>query len=148
MIPGRRAGRTAARSTVLAGALASMLVLAACGSTADQQTAEAGAGGVKTDKGVTDTTITLGIMGDNTGVFKNLGAGLNAGNQLWADDVNAAGGICDRQIQLEIVDHGYKADTMEANGQIGVHTPPVIANGRLYVRDQELLSCYEVGAGK
>jgi len=111
MIPGRRAGRAAARSTVLAGALASMLVLAACGSTADQQTAEAGAGGVKTDKGVTDTTITLGIMGDNTGVFKNLGAGLNAGNQLWADDVNAAGGICDRQIQLEIVDHGYKADT-------------------------------------
>ncbi|HVK14979.1 MAG TPA: PQQ-binding-like beta-propeller repeat protein [Gemmataceae bacterium] len=36
----------------------------------------------------------------------------------------------------------------KANGQIGVHTPPVVANGRLYVRDQELLSCYEVGAGK
>jgi ABC-type branched-subunit amino acid transport system substrate-binding protein len=88
-----------------------MLVLAACGSTADQQTAEAGAGGVKTDKGVTDTTITLGIMGDNTGPFKNLGAGLNAGNQLWVDEVNAAGGICDRQVALEIVDHGYKADT-------------------------------------
>jgi ABC-type branched-subunit amino acid transport system substrate-binding protein len=107
MIPGRRAGRTA----VLAAALASTLVLAACGSTADQQTAAAGAGGVKTDKGVTDTTITLGIMGDNTGPFKNLGAGLNAGNQLWVDDVNAAGGICDRQLALEIVDHGYKADT-------------------------------------
>lgn len=108
MIPGRRAGRTAA----IAGALAATLVLAACGSTADQQPeAAAGAGGVTTDKGVTDTTITLGVMGDNTGPFKNLGAGLNAGNQLWADDVNAAGGICDRQIQLEVVDHGYKADT-------------------------------------
>ncbi len=66
---------------------------------------------MKTDKGVTDTTITLGIMGDTTGVFKNLGAGLNAGNQLWADDVNAAGGICNRQIAIEVVDHGYKADT-------------------------------------
>ncbi len=33
------------------------------------------------------------------------------------------------------------------NGQIGLHTPPVIANGRLYLRDQELLYCYEV-AGK
>jgi hypothetical protein len=97
---------------VLAGALASAMVLAGCGSTADQTTdAGAGAGGVKTDKGVTDTTITLGIMGDNTGPFKNLGAGLNAGNQLWVDDVNAAGGICDRQLALEVVDHGYKADT-------------------------------------
>ena len=88
------------------------LVLAACGSTADAPANQAaGAGGVKTDKGVTDTTITLGIMGDTSGVFKNLGAGLNAGNQLWADDVNAAGGICSRQIAIETVDHGYKADT-------------------------------------
>jgi ABC-type branched-subunit amino acid transport system substrate-binding protein len=108
MIPGSRAARRAA----LAGALVSALVLTACGSTADTQNAPAaGAGGVKTDKGVTDTTITLGVMGDNSGPFKNLGAGLNAGNQLWADDVNAAGGICNRQIKLEIVDHGYKADT-------------------------------------
>ncbi len=97
---------------MLAGALASAMVLAGCGSTADQTTeAGAGAGGVTTDVGVDDTTITLGVMGDNTGPFKNLGAGLNAGNQLWADDVNAAGGICDRQIALEVVDHGYKADT-------------------------------------
>lgn len=109
MILRRRAGRTA----VLAGALVSTLVLAACGSTADAPAGgtDAGAGGVKTDKGVTDTTITLGLMGDTSGVFKNLGAGLNAGNQLWADDVNAAGGICDRNIQIEVVDHGYKADT-------------------------------------
>jgi len=50
-------------------------------------------------------------MGDTSGVFKNLGAAINAGNQLWADDLNAAGGICGRQLKLEIVDHGYKADT-------------------------------------
>lgn len=107
MIAARRAGRSA----LIAGALTSTLVLAACGSTADTAGGTAGAGGVITDKGVTDTTITLGIMGDTSGVFKNLGAGLNAGNQLWADDVNAAGGICGRQIELEVVDHGYKADT-------------------------------------
>jgi ABC-type branched-subunit amino acid transport system substrate-binding protein len=108
MIRPRRPGRSA----IVAGALASCLVLAACGSTADTAPAQsAGAGGVKTDKGVTDTTITLGIMGDTSGVFKNLGAGLNAGNQIWADDVNAAGGICGRQIVIETVDHGYKADT-------------------------------------
>jgi ABC-type branched-subunit amino acid transport system substrate-binding protein len=108
MIRRSRAGRSA----MLAGALAGTLVLAACGSTADTApSGAAGAGGVRTDKGVTDTTITLGIMGDTSGVFKNLGAGLNAGNQIWADDVNAAGGICKRQIAIETVDHGYKADT-------------------------------------
>jgi ABC-type branched-subunit amino acid transport system substrate-binding protein len=101
------------RHMVAAGALASALLLAACGSTADAPAggADPGAGGLRTDTGVTDTTITLGVMGDNSGPFKNLGAGLNAGNQLWADDVNAAGGICNRQVELEIVDHGYKADT-------------------------------------
>ncbi len=100
------------RRSALAGLLAGTLVLAACGSTADSGAGGGtGAGGVKTDKGVTDTTITLGVMGDTSGVFKNLGAAINAGNQLWADDVNAAGGICGRQLKLEIVDHGYKADT-------------------------------------
>jgi hypothetical protein len=34
------------------------------------------------------------------------------------------------------------------NGQVGVHTPPVVANGRLYVRDQELFYCYDVGPGR
>jgi len=102
--PRRRAG-------VLAGALMASVVLAACGSTADTGTGATGAGGVKTDKGVTDTTITLGVMGDTSGVFKNLGGAINAGNQLWVNEANAAGGICGRQIKLEIVDHGYKADT-------------------------------------
>jgi ABC-type branched-subunit amino acid transport system substrate-binding protein len=99
-------GRTKA---LAAGALA--LLLAACGSTADTGAGATGAGGVKTDKGVTDTTITLGIMGDTSGVFKNLGSAINAGNQLWVDDVNGKGGICNRQLKLDIVDHGYKADT-------------------------------------
>ena len=67
-------GRTKA---IAVGALA--LLLAACGSTADTGAGATGAGGVKTDKGVTDTTISLGIMGDTSGVFKNLGAAINSG---------------------------------------------------------------------
>lgn len=107
MIAARRAGRSA----LVAGALTCTLVLAACGSTADAPAeGAAGAGGVTTDVGVTDSTITLGIMGDTSGVFKNLGAALNAGNQQWAADVNADGGICGRQVEIEVVDHGYKAD--------------------------------------
>ncbi|MEU7813780.1 ABC transporter substrate-binding protein [Pseudonocardia sp. NPDC049154] len=99
------------RLAALAGGLAAGLVLAACGSTADNASSGGGSGGVKTDKGVTDTTITLGVMTDRTGVFKNLGEALTGGNELWVKDVNAAGGICGRQLALEIVDHGYKADT-------------------------------------
>ncbi|SDE77481.1 ABC transporter substrate-binding protein [Pseudonocardia oroxyli] len=91
----------------------SALLLVACGSTADSGSSgsSGGTGGVKTDFGVTDSTITLGVMGDRTGVFKNLGEALIGGNELWVADVNAAGGICGRQLALEIVDHGYKADT-------------------------------------
>jgi ABC-type branched-subunit amino acid transport system substrate-binding protein len=113
----RRRDRRAAKinNAVFAGVMASALVLAGCGSTADSGGAgNAGAGGVKSDKGVTDTTITLGIMGDTSGVFKNLGAAINAGNQLWADDVNGKGGICKRQLKIESVDHGYKADTAKS----------------------------------
>lgn len=50
-------------------------------------------------------------MTDKTGVFKNLGLGITQGNELWAKDFNAAGGVCGRQVKLETVDHGYKADT-------------------------------------
>ncbi len=142
--------RRAERSAILAAALASTLVLAACGSTADAPSGQAaGAGGVKSDKGVTDTTITLGIMGDTSGVFKNLGSGLNAGNQIWADDVNAAGGICNRQIAIETVDHGYKADTAKTLypqlepkvlGMVQLLGSPVLAALKQNLIDDNLLA--------
>jgi ABC-type branched-subunit amino acid transport system substrate-binding protein len=138
------------RSVVVAGALVGSLVLAACGSTADAPADQAaGAGGVKTDKGVTDSTITLGIMGDTSGVFKNLGAGLNAGNQLWADDVNAAGGICSRKIAIETVDHGYKADTAKTLypqlepkvlGMVQLLGSPVLAALKQNLIDDQMLA--------
>ncbi len=96
---------------VLAGLIALTLPLAAC-STKGGSTGEAksGAGGVKTDFGVTNKDITLGVMTDASGVFKVTGVNLTQGNQLWADDVNAAGGICGRQIKLDVRDNGYQAD--------------------------------------
>lgn len=96
---------------VLAGLVALTIPLAAC-STKGGSTgaAKSGAGGVKTDFGVTDSTITLGIMTDASGVFKVTGVNLTQGNQLWAADVNAAGGICGRQIKLDVRDNGYQAD--------------------------------------
>ena len=50
-------------------------------------------------------------MTDLTGPFKDFSTTLQAGHKMWVDEVNAAGGICGRQIALETLDHGYKADT-------------------------------------
>lgn len=98
-------------AVVMAGALA----LAACSSKAEDTGGGGGGGegaaGVATDFGVTDSEITLGVLTDNTGPFKDLGIGIVQGHQLWIDEVNAAGGVCERQIVMEVRDHGYKADT-------------------------------------
>lgn len=96
----------------LAVVCAAVLALTACGTKGgDSGSQGTDDSGVRTGAGVTDSTITLGVMTDKTGVFKNLGLGITQGNELWAKDVNATGGVCGRQIALEQVDHGYKADT-------------------------------------
>ncbi|WP_210583327.1 ABC transporter substrate-binding protein [Streptomyces sp. GESEQ-35] len=94
-------------------ACCALLILATACSTkaADNEKGSSGADGVKTGAGVTDKTITLGVMTDKTGVFKNLATAITRGNELWVKDLNAAGGVCGRQVELEVVDHGYKADT-------------------------------------
>ncbi|MEQ3551421.1 ABC transporter substrate-binding protein [Pseudonocardia nematodicida] len=99
------------RATTTGIAALTVLLLSACGSTADTAAGGPGSDSLRTGTGVTDTTISLGVMTDRTGPFKNFGTAVTAGNQLWADDVNEAGGICGRRIAFESVDHGYQADT-------------------------------------
>ncbi|MDQ0379596.1 ABC transporter substrate-binding protein [Amycolatopsis thermophila] len=92
-------------------ALAAMLIIAACGTKAGESgSSGSDASGVKTDFGVTASDITLGVMTDMTGPFKNLSIGITHGNQLWVNDFNAAGGVCGRKVGLQVVDHAYKAD--------------------------------------
>ena len=96
------------RRVLVAVAVCGMLALSAC---SGKSTSGGGSGDdVKTDKGVTDSTITLGALTDLSGVFQQLGKGTVDGHQIWADEVNKAGGICGRDIKLETRDHGYKAD--------------------------------------
>lgn len=59
---------------------------------------------------MTDKDITLGNLTDLSGVFKTLGLGITQGTQMWAEDVNAKGGICGRQIKITSQDHGYSAE--------------------------------------
>jgi ABC-type branched-subunit amino acid transport system substrate-binding protein len=106
----------------MALAMSGALLLAACGGGDDNNNASAtsapagggdattGADGVKMGPGVTGDTITLGVMTDLTGPFKELATGIQAGHKMWVDEINKKGGVCGRQIKLETLDHGYKAD--------------------------------------
>ncbi|PRZ43946.1 amino acid/amide ABC transporter substrate-binding protein (HAAT family) [Antricoccus suffuscus] len=95
---------------IVIGALTLTLAAAACSTKGgDSGTAKTGAGGVKTDYGVTDSNITLGVMTDQSGVDKTDGIAVTQGNQLWADQLNANGGVCGRKIKLNVRDTGYDA---------------------------------------
>ncbi|MFK4040135.1 ABC transporter substrate-binding protein [Nonomuraea wenchangensis] len=90
------------------------VVLAAC-STRDGGAAESdGTDGVKQGVGVTQDSITLGVFSDLSGPLKQQGLAATAGNELWAARINAAGGICGRQVKIEKRDHGYAADAAVA----------------------------------
>lgn len=105
---------------VLALLAAAMLLAGACSTKSDDGdggTAAGGDGGdgggdaseVETGPGVTDDTITLGVLTDQSGAFAALGRAIVQGNQLYWDQRNEDGGVCEREIQLEVRDHGYNA---------------------------------------
>jgi len=65
-------------------------------------------GGVKTGRGITGNTMTLGVLTDLTGPFAALGKDVTNANQLFWDQQNAKGGVCGKyQIKLNVKDHGY-----------------------------------------
>jgi ABC-type branched-subunit amino acid transport system substrate-binding protein len=88
-----------------------ILALGACGSkSSDSSSGDTGSsssGQIKTGPGVTDKTITLGVLTDLSGVFAPLAGPLTKANQLYWKQRNAEGGVCQRQVNLIIKDHGY-----------------------------------------
>jgi ABC-type branched-subunit amino acid transport system substrate-binding protein len=62
---------------------------------------------VEFDVGVTEDTITLGLLADLTGVFAPLVTDIVSAQEVYWDRVNANGGIAGRQIELVIEDAGY-----------------------------------------
>lgn len=83
---------------------------AGCSTKGDDSGAKTDKSGIKTDYGVTDSTISLGVFNDQTGPLKTSSTQVTAGVDMWANSVNAKGGICGRQIKLEVRDHGYSTD--------------------------------------
>ncbi|MFD3694663.1 ABC transporter substrate-binding protein [Streptomyces sp. NPDC058646] len=99
------------RARLGTAALAAALVLtgaAGCSSKAGGGSEDKQAeGGVKTGKGVSASAIRLGALTDMTGVYASLGKSVTQAQQLWIKQANASGGICGRQLELTVRDHGY-----------------------------------------
>ena len=137
-------------SSIVGLSAAIAVVLTGCSSKAEEDSGGGGdSGGVKTDIGVTDTEIHLGVLTDMSGPFKEGGLGQTHGNEIWADEINAAGGICDRDIVLDIQDMGYKADnavplyaTMSQNnvGMLQLLGSPILAALKQQITTDKMLS--------
>ena len=105
-----RARRTKAAAVLAAAAI---ITVTGCSTKADNSGGSSGGGGsasgaVKTGRGVSGTTITIGELTDLSGVFAALGKDVtNAQNIFW-DQLNAKGGVCGKyQVKTEVKDHGY-----------------------------------------
>jgi ABC-type branched-subunit amino acid transport system substrate-binding protein len=85
------------------------LVLAACGSKGSESSSggKSSAGDIKAGPGVTDKTITLGVLTDLSSTFAPLAQPLTKANQMYWKQKNAAGGVCNRTVNLIVKDHGY-----------------------------------------
>jgi ABC-type branched-subunit amino acid transport system substrate-binding protein len=88
-----------------------LAAVAGCGSKGSEKTSSSGGGGqsgsVKTGPGVTDKTITLGLLTDLSGVFAPFGKPIVQATQLFWKERNAQGGVCNRTVKLVVKDHGY-----------------------------------------
>jgi ABC-type branched-subunit amino acid transport system substrate-binding protein len=86
-----------------------LLAASACSTKANNAGGSGGTakGGIKTGPGVTASTITLGDLTDLHGVFAALGKSITNANKLYWDQVNKSGGICGRQVNIVVKDHGY-----------------------------------------
>lgn len=142
MLPRTRALHTTAVSLLAA------TTLFACSTKADQSTG-GGDGDLKTDYGVTDDTITLGVLTDLSGVFKGVGVAATQAQEIWVDKVNANGGICDRQIELNVMDTGYKPDNTlplleqsksEIVGLLQVLGSPIFASIKQKIESEQILA--------
>jgi branched-chain amino acid transport system substrate-binding protein len=92
--------------------MAAMFGLAACGGTT-------AAGTAASVPGVTSNTITIGSVLDTTGPLKTICAPILAGDQLYFNKINAAGGINGRQVKfVQVSDNGDSTKTKDAVRQL------------------------------
>jgi ABC-type branched-subunit amino acid transport system substrate-binding protein len=100
--------RFISRSALALSAVAVLALSSACSSKVEGSQAPV-AGEVKTGRGVADGVIKLGVITDQSGVFAALGKEITQSMQLFWEQHNAAGGICDQYaVELVVEDAQYK----------------------------------------
>lgn len=102
------------RSTRLGVLLAALLLLlAACGGAAESGSGEGG--GSEGGGGASGDPITIGISLPLTGEFSEPGTAARAGYETWANDVNEAGGLLGRPVELIIRDDASDVNTANSD---------------------------------
>ncbi len=99
------------RACALSLAAATALALAACSTTDPSEASgsggSSGSSDVKTGNGVSDSEITVGVLTDLSGPFAAGAAVQVTEFKAYWDQVNADGGVCDRNVVVDVQDHGY-----------------------------------------
>lgn len=95
------------RASALSAAAVTLLALAACSTTAPSAEGGGGSDDVATGNGVTDSEITIGMLTDLSGPFAAGAAVQVTETQAYWDQVNADGGVCGRDVTVDVQDHGY-----------------------------------------
>ena len=90
----------------VAGVAMLSLALAGCSAKATPQNNNP-AGALKTGPGVTDSTITVGSLAVTTGPAAVVGKDVTEGQQLILKQINDAGGVCHRQLKIELRDTAF-----------------------------------------
>jgi ABC-type branched-subunit amino acid transport system substrate-binding protein len=105
-------------------ALAAISVVAGAFSATTVAASPAG-GDLETGPGVSDDTIKLGVLTDQSGPFAGASLGIAQGRQLFWDARNAEGGVCNRSVEFDVKDHAYNAQN--ATSLYAAMEPEVLA---------------------
>ena len=108
------------KNAVTLGAVAALSVgvLAACSSNSSSSSStpsSSSTASATTAGSGSKAPITIGISLSETGDFSTDGLAFKQGYQLWAKDVNAAGGILGRQVQLTILNDDSSTNQVVTN---------------------------------
>jgi ABC-type branched-subunit amino acid transport system substrate-binding protein len=104
---------------------ACLLAVTACSTTKPEAAGGGGGDDVTTGNGVTDSAINVGVLTDLSGPFAAGAAVQVTEFKAFWDKVNADGGICDRDVQVQVQDHGY--DPQKAVSLYRSMAPGVVA---------------------
>jgi branched-chain amino acid transport system substrate-binding protein len=115
------------KNTVAVGAVAlSVGVLAACSSSSSSgSSASSATGSASTSASGSSAPITIGASLSLTGDFSADGQAFQKGYNLWAKDVNAAGGIMGRQVKITVLDDKSDPNQVVTNYQTLINTDHV-----------------------